>query len=130
MLGWNCIKCLKVSKIVTRMKFTVVWRNLEQNNCLQRQPFTKCLRQTLFFMWNRALREKFNFFFLSSFLLILAKYLFCEKNLALWNFRIFLIFPNFQNPKSHVVQYLVRQLVYTNFITNNHTSFLLLWKEN
>ena len=38
------------------------------------QPFTKYLRQTLVFMWNSALREKFNFLsFFSSLLLILTK---------------------------------------------------------
>ena len=43
----------------------------------------------------------------------------------LWRFGIFSIFP-----KSYVVQQLVRQLVFTMFITNNHNSFHLWWKKN
>ena len=34
------------------------------------------------------------------------------------------------DPKSWVVPQLVRQLVHTMFITNNHASFHLWWKEN
>ena len=37
------------------------------------QPFTKCSRQTLVFMWNSALRENFNFCFSGFFLLVLTK---------------------------------------------------------
>ena len=34
-----------------------------KNNFLILPPFTKYLRQTLVFMWNGSLREKFNFYF-------------------------------------------------------------------
>ena len=37
------------------------------------QPFTKYLRQTLVFIWNSALREKFNFCFWRDFLLVVVK---------------------------------------------------------
>ena len=46
-----------------------------------------------------------------------------------WSFEIFLIFPNFLSSKSEVASQLVRQLVYTTFINNNHTSSHLWWKE-
>ena len=42
------------------------------------QSQTKYLRQTLVFMWNSAQREKFNFYFLRSFLLVLTKFSFWE----------------------------------------------------
>ena len=41
----------------------MVWGELETKNCFQRQSFTKYLRQTLFFMWNSTIREKFSFYF-------------------------------------------------------------------
>ena len=66
-LGWNCVKGLRVTKIVKQLIFEGVWDKLQAKNCLQRQPFTKNLRQTLVFMWNSALREKFNFFFSAIF---------------------------------------------------------------
>ena len=49
-LVWNCVKGLKVTKIVKQIKFEGVWGKLEAKNCLQRQPFTKYLRKTLIFM--------------------------------------------------------------------------------
>ena len=62
-LDWNCLKGLTVTKIVKQIKFEGVWGELEAKSCFQRQPFAKCLRQTLVFLWNSALREKFNFYF-------------------------------------------------------------------
>ena len=61
-LGWNCVRDLRVTKIVKQIKVERIWGELEAKNLLQRQPFTKYLRQTLVFMWNSALWEKFNFF--------------------------------------------------------------------
>ena len=54
---------LRVKKIVKQIKFEWVRGGLESRNCFQRQSFTKYLRQTLVFMRNNALREKFNFCF-------------------------------------------------------------------
>ena len=62
-LGLNCVKDLKVTKIVKNFKFENVWGQLEAKNCFQRQAFTKYLKVTLVFMRNSALREKFNFCF-------------------------------------------------------------------
>ena len=91
------------------------------------QSFAKYLRQTLVFMWNSALQEKFR-----RFLLALTKFLFREEDWALGSFHmkfscvgmkarpaanvIFLIFPK----ASCIYQ----------FVINNHTSFYLWWKEN
>ena len=44
------------------------------------QSQTKYLRQTLVFTWNSAQREKFNFYFLRSFLLVLTKFSFSEDD--------------------------------------------------
>ena len=79
----------------------------------------KSLRQTLVFMWNSALRKKFNFYF-SQFLIILTKFSFWEGGCAL----------GYSSMKSYVVGQLVRQLLYNTFITNNRASFRLWWKEN
>ena len=75
-------------------------------------------------MWNRALRQRFNFCFFVGFLLVLKK-LWEEEWAVSYNstrlgFEIFLIFPNFL---SSVVPQIVKQLVDTMFITNNYTSF-------
>ena len=84
---------------------------------------TKYLRQTLAFMWNSALREKFNFHFYGVLCWCWQKFSFWTGHYAiiLWHFEIFLIFPNF-----------LRSLVLSNsetreatrntmFIANNHT---------
>ena len=69
-LGWNCVKDLRVTKNCQTFQ---IWRTLggelEAKSCLQRQSFTKCFRQTLVFMWKSVLRVKSISFF-SSFLLI------------------------------------------------------------
>ena len=46
-------------KILMYTQAGQVWVWLMYN----RQSFTKYLRQTLVFMWDNALREKFNFYF-------------------------------------------------------------------
>ena len=66
-LGWNCVKGLRVTNIVKKINWEEVWGELEAKNCLQREPFTKYLRQTLDFKWNNALREKFKFVFSAVF---------------------------------------------------------------
>ena len=48
--------------------------------------------------------------------------------IILWGLDTFVRFPNFL--KSWVVRQLVRQLVYTVFISNNRASFHLWWKQN
>ena len=53
--------------------------------CLDLQLFTKVLRQTLVFMWNRALWEKFRFLFFRRFLLMLAGLSFLGEEKALGN---------------------------------------------
>ena len=62
-LDENCVEGLRVTKIVKEIKFQSVWGELKAKNCFQKQSFTKYLRLTLVFMWNRALREKFDFCF-------------------------------------------------------------------
>ena len=53
----NCIKGLRFTKVVKQIKLEEVCGELESRNCFQRQWFKKYLRQTLGFMWNRALRQ-------------------------------------------------------------------------
>ena len=45
-----CQKAIRVTKIVKRIKSEEVWEKLEEENYLNRQPFTKYFRQTLVFM--------------------------------------------------------------------------------
>ena len=75
---------------------------------------------------------KFKFPFFTSFLLVLTKFSFWEEDWALgynsmkfWNFSVISYLP-----KSFVVRQLVRQLVYTIFVTNNQALFHFWWKEN
>ena len=49
------------------------------------QSFKKHLRPTLVFMWNSALRQKFNFCFSVRFLLVLTKFSFWEGDWGLGN---------------------------------------------
>ena len=49
-LGLNCLKGLKIFKIVKEIKFEEVWDKLKAKNYLQRQLWTKYLRKTLVFM--------------------------------------------------------------------------------
>ena len=77
------MKDLRVTKIVKEIKFEGVWGELEVIICFQRQPFTKYLRLTLVSMWNSALREKFKSLFFNSFLLVMTRFTFCQKNWAL-----------------------------------------------
>ena len=77
--------------------------------------------------------RKFQFLFFSSFLLVWIKFLFWEdvwplgySSMKFWDFPDFFSFLKF----FWVVRQIVRQLGYTMFIANNHTSFHLRWKEN
>ena len=58
---------LRLTKIVQEIKSEEVWRKLEARNSFQRQSFTKHFGKTLVFMWNRALREKFDLCFSENF---------------------------------------------------------------
>ena len=80
-------------------------------------------------MWNSALWVKFNLFFFKTFLLILMQFSFWQEDcghytIILWGLDTFLIFPNFLGSyKSQFVWQLMRQLIYTMFISNNCASF-------
>ena len=66
-LVWNCVKGLRITKIVNETKFHGIWGELEAKNCFQRQSFAKYLKQTLSFMWSSKVRESFNLYFSSVF---------------------------------------------------------------
>ena len=89
------------------------------------QSFTKYLRQTLVFTWDSALWEKFDFCFFRRFLLVLTIFSSWEEDWALRNnsmkFRDF--------PEIFQVLSCLETCVYQ-FITNNHSLFHLLCKEN
>ena len=57
------MKGLIVTASVKEINFEEVLREIEAKNCFHKQSFTKCLRLTLVFMQNSALRDKFNFCF-------------------------------------------------------------------
>ena len=90
------------------------------------QSFTKYLKQTLAFMWNSAIREKFTrkFFIFLELLASIDKIFILagrqgSNSSKFWDFKL-----------SYVVPQLVKQLAYTMFITNNRALFQLGWKEN
>ena len=66
-LFWNCVNWLRVTKFFKQVKFEVVWSISEGGNRFRRLSWTKYWRQTLVFMWNGTLQEKFNFYFLRAF---------------------------------------------------------------
>ena len=96
------------------------------------QLFTKYFRLTLVFVWTSALREKFNLYFSRFLPLVLTKLAggmgarlpFYEVWTLSWYFLVS------EDPKTYVVRQLVRQLVYTMFISNNRASFQFWRKEN
>ena len=62
-LRWNCVKRLIVTKIVQKINFDEDLSELEAKHCFQRQSLTKFRMRNLVFMWNSAVRKKFNFYF-------------------------------------------------------------------
>ena len=105
-------RALELQKMTKKIKFERVWGELEAKSCFQRQSLTKYLRQTLVFMWNSAIREKFNFYFSGDFCKYWQKFHFGRRNKhyawIVLSFEIFLISKDF---KSLVVRQFVRQLV-------------------
>ena len=84
-----------------------IWTNWEL------QSVTKYLRLTLVFARKRALRERFDFYFLVG----LTNFLFCQGDCTLrYHSMEFRHFPDI--------------LVYTMFVSNNRASFHLWWKGN
>ena len=55
----NCVKCLRVTKIVKEIKSGRVWGELQKKK-IPKQPFTKYFRLTLVSIWNSISREKLN----------------------------------------------------------------------
>ena len=96
--------------------------------------FMYCFRQTLVFIWNSAPRKKFSLYFWGDFCWCWQNFHFGRGTklwaINLWSLEIFLIFPNFLRFIILVVGQLVRQAVHIMFITNNHASIHLWWKEN
>ena len=103
LLCQNCVKGLRVTKIVYQIKFEVVWSELEAKNCFQRQSFTEYLRQTLVFVWNSTLQEEFHFYFPGHFCYYWQNFHFRRRTkhqaIILWSFN------------SEVVRHHMRQLV-------------------
>ena len=92
------------------------------------QPVTGYLRLALVFAWNSALRGEFGFYFSGVFLLGLTKFSFWQGDCTLGYHSIW--FGHFPDPKSYFVRQLLRQLLYTMFISNNRASFHLWWRGN
>ena len=64
-------------------------------NQISLQSVTKCLRLTLIFVWNSALREKFNCYFSGLVLLLFTKFSFLKGELTLgYHLTKFGHFPN------------------------------------
>ena len=49
-LGSDSVKYLRVKEFLKKDKFEVIWGELQAQNCLQRLPLTKYMKQTLVFM--------------------------------------------------------------------------------
>ena len=80
-LGYICVKGLRVTKIVKEIKFEVVSGKLEAKKYLQRKSFTKYLKMSLVFIWNGAVQNKFNFKLLfKSFSLAFTKFSFWQED--------------------------------------------------
>ena len=91
MVGYNCVKELRVTKIVKEIKFERIWGWTRIKKCFQKQSFTKPLGPTLVFMWNSALPQKFNFCF-STFILkerLGTRLSFYERKTLSWYFLLF-----------------------------------------
>ena len=61
------MKGLRVTKIIKEIKFEGVYGKLESKRGFQRQSVARYLRLALVFVWDSALREKFNCYFLEDF---------------------------------------------------------------
>ena len=107
--GWNLLY-LSEKRSLTKLGYqncqTIqVWRDLRQVSSKDNpgQSWTKYLRQTLDFMWNRALQGKFNFFFSGVFCCYLKTFPFEMKTeqqvLILSSFKIFLAFSKIPSLK-------------------------------
>ena len=59
-LRYNCVKCLRVTKIVKESGSERLWDELKSKKCFQRQALIKHLRLTQVFMRNSNLQETFN----------------------------------------------------------------------
>ena len=102
-------------------------KNMESSSAksLMLQLWIKYLRQSLVFMWNRAMGN-IQFLFFKSFLLVSKKMPFWEEDWALCFTMKFWEFADISiEPQSEAVQELLRQLLYTMFITDHHILFHL-----
>ena len=68
-LDWNCVKGLRVIKIVKQIKFEGIWGKLEAKNCS--------------FYVKQCTKGKIQFLFFSSLLPMLTKFSFWEEDWAL-----------------------------------------------
>ena len=79
----------------------------------------------------KYLTEKVQFRFFRSFLLVLTKFSFLEEDCTLGYNSMNHLGPSWYFVISyHSYSYVMRQLAYSIFITNNHASLYLWWKEN
>ena len=104
------------------------WKSVSKNL----RSITKHLRQTLIFMWNSALREKFNFCFSWDFYLEHTSYSFREEDWALGIYSVkFWDFPDIcQFPKILSRLATSETTLTYHLITNHHAPFHLRWKGN
>ena len=91
------------------------------------------MRPTSVFIWNSALREKFNLFSFRRFLIVLIKFSFEEETWALSNnfyefLAFFLTFPNFLRFQ-FLSPFATREAIrISQVIINNHTLFVMKGK--
>ena len=88
---FSIIKLTFVKNLEKRLRF------FSPSKVLQSWP--KYFKQTVVFLWNSTLREKFNFYFSRIFCYYWQNFNFGSKAehqaIILWGFEIFLTFPNF-----------------------------------
>ena len=94
-IDWNCVKGLRVTKIVKQIKFKAVWGKLGRKVCFQRQSLRKYLRQTLVFMRNSALRESPISIFHEFLASIESIFILAERLGLVYNSSKFWYFPDF-----------------------------------
>ena len=126
---WKALELPKLSKKKTCLAWVKIKKRFSETSLLL------YLRIILIFMWNNALREKFNFYFSKAFCWYWRGFPFWGRgswvlSAILWGFDIFLVFRNLL--RSWVLRRWVtpEATQHVMFISNNCASFHVWWTEN
>ena len=129
------MKGLRFTKIFKEIKFEGVCCKLKSKEVIQRQSVQKYIRRSVIFTWNSAVREKFHFYILEVFWLVLSKFSFLQEDVALGYYSMkFRHLPNISwHPKILSLNSFGNswgKIVYNVFVSNNFSSFHFWRDEN